>query len=140
MQRRTDLWGPDANEFDLDRWLDDRNKKYYPANPFIFLPFHGGPRICIGQQVIPLLDPGSPRLTIHAIQFALNEASFFIIRLLQSFDSITLAPDAFPPKTLPPPEWKQCKNGRKAVEKVYPISHLTAYFKVRSTHLAPDPN
>ncbi len=24
------------------------------------------------------------------------------------------------------------KNGRKAVEKVYPLSHLTAYFKVRS--------
>ena len=38
-------------EFDPDRFLDDRLKKYLGANPFIFLPFNAGPRICLGQQV-----------------------------------------------------------------------------------------
>lgn len=51
LHRRRDLWGPDACAFDPDRWLDERNKKYFLANPFIFIPFHGGPRICLGQQV-----------------------------------------------------------------------------------------
>ncbi|KAG2062786.1 cytochrome P450, partial [Suillus decipiens] len=50
MHRRTDLWGPDALEFDPDRWLDERVKKYLIPNPFIFLPFNAGPRICLGQQ------------------------------------------------------------------------------------------
>ena len=51
MHRRTDLWGPDALEFDPDRFLDDRLRKYLTPNPFIFLPFNAGPRICLGQQV-----------------------------------------------------------------------------------------
>lgn len=50
MHRRTDLWGPDALEFDPDRFLDDRLHKYLIPNPFIFLPFNAGPRICLGQQ------------------------------------------------------------------------------------------
>ena len=74
MHRRKDLWGPDgkyttcgiavyllipttilADEFDPDRFLDDRLKKYLIKNPFIFLPFNAGPRICLGQQVCLLL-------------------------------------------------------------------------------------
>ena len=51
MHRRKDLWGPDAEEFDPDRFLDERLHKYLTPNPFIFLPFNGGPRICLGQQV-----------------------------------------------------------------------------------------
>ncbi|KAF4623248.1 hypothetical protein D9613_002331 [Agrocybe pediades] len=53
MHRREDLWGPDAEEFDPDRFLDDRLKKYLSKNPFIFLPFNAGPRICLGQQSFP---------------------------------------------------------------------------------------
>ena len=40
-----------AEEFDPDRFLDERLKKYLTHNPFIFLPFNAGPRICLGQQV-----------------------------------------------------------------------------------------
>ena len=40
-----------ALQFDPDRFLDDRLKKYLINNPFIFLPFNAGPRICLGQQV-----------------------------------------------------------------------------------------
>ena len=54
MHRRKDLWGPDAEEFDPDRFLDERVKTYLTPNPFIFLPFNAGPRICLGQQVRPL--------------------------------------------------------------------------------------
>lgn len=40
-----------ADEFDPDRFIDYRLKKYLTPNPFIFLPFNAGPRICLGQQV-----------------------------------------------------------------------------------------
>lgn len=51
LQKSKEYWGPDAEEFDPDRWLDERNKTYYLANPSIFIPFLAGPRICLGQQV-----------------------------------------------------------------------------------------
>ncbi|RVX66580.1 hypothetical protein B0A52_09457 [Exophiala mesophila] len=63
MHRRTDLWGDDANEFRPDRWIGRKPKWDY-------LPFSGGPRICLGQQQ------------------ALTLAGFTIIRLLQKFDDI----------------------------------------------------
>lgn len=50
------------------------------------------------------------------------------IRLLQSFDSISLAPDAQPADSLPPAEWAQ-GTGRKKIEKIVPKSHLTMYVK-----------
>ncbi|KAF8350986.1 cytochrome P450 [Amanita rubescens] len=106
MHRRKDLWGPDAESFDPDRFLDDRQRKYLTPNPFIFLPFNAGPRICLGQQ------------------FAYNETSFFLIRLLQQFSSITLVPDAQPPEARPPKEWAVCP-GRKGEEKVRIKTYLT---------------
>ncbi|KAH7906604.1 cytochrome P450, partial [Hygrophoropsis aurantiaca] len=110
MHRRVDLWGPDAQEFDPDRFIDERLHKYLTKNPFIFLPFNAGPRICLGQQ------------------FAYNEMSFMLIRLLQNFSSITLAPDAQDPATHPPPEWA-LEEGRQAYEKFRPRAHLTLYSK-----------
>jgi len=88
MQRRTDLWGPDgmlsrvcnkhfthtsaAHTFDPDRFLDYRLKKYLAPNPYIFVPFNAGPRICLGQQ------------------FAYNEMEFFLVRLLQNFSEVSV--------------------------------------------------
>ncbi|KDR74352.1 hypothetical protein GALMADRAFT_250207 [Galerina marginata CBS 339.88] len=109
MHRRTDLWGPDALEFDPDRFLDERLHKYLTPNPFIFLPFNAGPRICLGQQ------------------FAYHEASFFLVRLLQTFSDISLVPDAQPPASRPPAEWAEDKKGRKGREKIRPRTHLTMY-------------
>jgi cytochrome P450 len=63
MHRRTDIWGADANEFRPERW-EGRKLGWE------FLPFNGGPRICLGQQ------------------FALTEAGFVIVRLLQRFGGV----------------------------------------------------
>jgi cytochrome P450 len=63
MQRRKDLWGPDADQFKPERWANRKAGWEY-------IPFNGGPRICIGQQ------------------FALTEAGYVIVRLLQRFDRI----------------------------------------------------
>ncbi|KAJ7086135.1 cytochrome P450 monooxygenase pc-1 [Mycena belliarum] len=108
MQRRADLWGPDANEFDPERFLDERVNKYFVANPFQFLPFNGGPRICLGQQ------------------FAYNEMSFILIRLLQAFSSISLDVEACPPHGRVPEDWAG-RAGRKGVEQFIPKAHLTMY-------------
>ncbi|KAF9007213.1 CYP63 cytochrome P450 monooxygenase-like protein [Cyathus striatus] len=110
MQRRKDLWGPDAEEFDPDRFLDERLQKYLLKNSFIFLPFNAGPRICLGQQ------------------FAYNEMSFIIIRLLQKFAGVSLDLDALPSRFLPPTEWETC-DGRKGIEKIFPKMHLTMYIE-----------
>lgn len=63
MHRRKDFYGPDALEFKPERW-----EKLRPG--WEYLPFNGGPRICIGQN------------------FALTEASYVMIRLLQHFKRI----------------------------------------------------
>lgn len=63
MHHRPDIWGADAEEFKPERWEGRR-----PG--WEFLPFNGGPRICLGQQ------------------FALIEASYVIVRLLQRFDTL----------------------------------------------------
>ncbi|KAJ7053490.1 cytochrome P450 monooxygenase pc-1 [Mycena amicta] len=108
MQRRKDLWGPDADEFDPDRFLDERLKKYLLTNSFQFLPFNAGPRICLGQQ------------------FAYNEMSFMLIRLLQAFSAFHLDEEAFPPGARPPAEWKHAQGpGRKSVERFRPKVNLT---------------
>jgi len=58
--------------------------------------------------------------------------SFMLIRLLQTFSSITLAPEAQHPDTLPPTEWAQAE-GRKARERFWPKAHLTIYSHVLSS-------
>ncbi|KZT71411.1 cytochrome P450 [Daedalea quercina L-15889] len=125
MHRREEYWGPDAQEYDPDRFLDERVNKYLTPNPFIFLPFNAGPRICLGQQ------------------FAYNEMSFFLIKLLQRFSAMELAPEAISPGMLPPKEWASAP-GRKGKEKFAPKSHLTLYMTggmwVRMTEVEDDEN
>ncbi|KAK7451227.1 hypothetical protein VKT23_012565 [Stygiomarasmius scandens] len=108
MHRRKDLWGPDAEEFDPERFLDERYKKYLAPKPFIFLPFNAGPRICLGQQ------------------FAYNEMSLMVIRLVQHFSSFTFDEEACPPDCRASPEWAALKDGsRKSVDRIRPQFALT---------------
>lgn len=63
MHRRKDIWGEDALEWKPERWEGRKSG-------WEFLPFSGGPRVCLGQQ------------------FALIEASYILIRLLQKYDEL----------------------------------------------------
>lgn len=56
MQRRVDLFGEDVNEFKPERW------DTWAPKPWEFVPFNGGPRICLGQQ------------------FALTEMGYILVR------------------------------------------------------------
>ena len=66
---------------------------------------------------------------VFFLQFAYNEMSFMLIRLLQSFSKITLDPQAQPPESRPPRDWSEA-TGRKAIEQFFPKSHLTIYSAV----------
>ena len=46
MHRRTDIYGEDANEFRPERWDEDLKPGWG------FVPFGGGPRLCIGRKWI----------------------------------------------------------------------------------------
>ncbi|PRT56569.1 hypothetical protein B9G98_04189 [Wickerhamiella sorbophila] len=68
MQRHPRYWGEDANEFKPDRWDDPETQRH----TWDYIPFNGGPRICLGQQ------------------FALTEASYALVRVAQTFKDINI--------------------------------------------------
>nr|OQO30734.1 hypothetical protein B0A51_01858 [Rachicladosporium sp. CCFEE 5018] len=71
MHRRQDFYGPDADVFRPERWLDDPVTGQKGLRPgWEYLPFNGGARICLGQQ------------------YALTEASYVTVRLAQAFARI----------------------------------------------------
>jgi cytochrome P450 len=69
MQRRRDLYPPVSKDFPYDPldWVPDRWATWVPKS-WQFIPFNGGPRICIGQQ------------------FAMVEMGYTIYRIMQNFD------------------------------------------------------
>jgi cytochrome P450 len=71
MQRRRDLYPPISQSFPYDplEWVPDRWATWTPK-AWQFIPFNGGPRICIGMN------------------FAMSEMGYTIVRILQHFDRI----------------------------------------------------
>lgn len=53
MHRRKDIWGEDADEFRPERWEGLKMDWSY-------LPFSGGPRICLGRKYLSLLSSSVP--------------------------------------------------------------------------------
>lgn len=54
MHRRPDLYGMDAEIFRPERWDEEMPKDQNPTNArWGYLPFNGGPRICIGSKFDP---------------------------------------------------------------------------------------
>ncbi|KAI3405951.1 hypothetical protein KGF56_001170 [Candida oxycetoniae] len=72
-------YGKDVKLFRPERWWEESTRKLGWA----YLPFNGGPRICLGQQ------------------FALTEASYVITRLAQTYSKLELKPGfKYPPLKL----------------------------------------
>ena len=67
MHRRKDLYGEDAMQFVPERWEDGTLAKEIGYG---YLPFNGGPRVCLGQD------------------FALLEAGYTVARIVQRFPYI----------------------------------------------------
>lgn len=76
-QRDPKYYGKDSNEFKPERWAENQKLGW------AYLPFNGGPRICLGQQ------------------FALTEASYVVVRLIQMFPNLVSAYEgSYPPKKM----------------------------------------
>ncbi|KAI5954868.1 ALK2 [Candida theae] len=74
--RMEEYYGKDACDFRPERWFEPETRKLGWA----FVPFNGGPRICLGQQ------------------FALTEASYVTTRLVQEFGTLWMDPNTpYPP-------------------------------------------
>ena len=71
MQRRRDLYPPISETFpyDPEDWVPDRWATWVPKS-WQYIPFNGGPRICIGQQ------------------FAIVEMGYMLVRTFQTFDNL----------------------------------------------------
>jgi cytochrome P450 len=49
MHRRQEIFGPDAEAFRPDRWLEEGGRLFSTVG-FGYLPFNGGPRVCLGRE------------------------------------------------------------------------------------------
>ncbi|KAF4910016.1 Cytochrome P450 monooxygenase fsdH [Colletotrichum viniferum] len=78
MQRRTDIWGSDAERFRPERWNPESERK--GRHGWEYLPFLGGPRICPGQK------------------FALTQTSHVLARLAFAFEKI---------ENMDPRDWRE---------------------------------
>ncbi|SGZ54677.1 CIC11C00000004995 [Sungouiella intermedia] len=78
MHREPEFYGEDSEVYRPERWGEPEAKKYGWA----YVPFNGGPRICLGQQ------------------FALTEASYVTVRLLQTFKNLVAFDMDYPPAKL----------------------------------------
>jgi len=63
------IWGSDAAKFDPDRWSDERTKS---IESFDFLPFHGGPRRCLGFDLAYNEAKMATLMIVRKYQFSLD--------------------------------------------------------------------
>ncbi|KAJ5179372.1 hypothetical protein N7492_002582 [Penicillium capsulatum] len=83
MHRRPDFWGNDARSFRPERW--EENGKH----GWEYLPFNGGPRICLGRKWFHFFHSlGAKQSNAEPEQYALTEASYTVVRLMQHFDTL----------------------------------------------------
>lgn len=78
LQRRPDIYPDESTGFPhyLD-FVPERWDSWTPKS-WTYIPFNGGPRICIGQQ------------------FALTEMAYTVVRILQTYERVECRQDEFP--------------------------------------------
>lgn len=70
MQRRPELYPPVSDTFADPAVFSPERWQHWQPKPWQYIPFNGGPRICIGQQ------------------FALTEMAYVLVRIFQRFDRV----------------------------------------------------
>lgn len=69
LHRREDIWGADANKFDPERFSPENVAL---RDPYSFLPFGAGPRMCIGNRYAMMSTKIEVMRFIEAYKFATN--------------------------------------------------------------------
>ncbi|RAL17279.1 cytochrome P450 [Aspergillus homomorphus CBS 101889] len=87
MQRAPENYPPPGSKgyFDPARWVPERWLSGWQPKPWHFIPFNGGPRICLGQQ------------------FATIEMGYTVVRILQAYRAIQALPAHGMDKVVDPP-------------------------------------
>ncbi|KAI0120152.1 cytochrome P450 monooxygenase CYP539B5 [Nemania sp. FL0031] len=75
MHRRNDLYPPTSDKFEDPAIFSPERWRHWIPKAWHYLPFSGGPRICIGQN------------------FAMTEMAFVVIRMLQKYESFEYVGD-----------------------------------------------
>jgi cytochrome P450 len=70
MQRRPDIYPPTSEKFPDPSIFCPERWDHWTPKPWTYVPFNGGPRICVGQN------------------FAMTEMAFCLVRLLQKYERI----------------------------------------------------
>ena len=100
MHRMKKLYGEDADDFRPERWDPDVENAVNLKNiGWGYLPFNGGPRICLGRESFFVLAMHVSRSWLQSItnlsiseEFALLEAGYVTVRILQKFRSFEMDP------------------------------------------------
>lgn len=70
LYRSPQIWGQDSDKWRPERWLQKGRDELVKVGHWTFLPFGGGPRICIGMQL------------------ALTEVAYAVGRLAQRYQRV----------------------------------------------------
>jgi len=145
IHRSPKLWGPTSQQFDPSRFLpsDPRYQTYYASTPFVFMPFNAGPRSCLGQQLASaeagvflcrlIQRLGGQNAIWRLDEDAIPEAARVPkewageSKLRTSSASSELPTFATESPVALLPESESGVSPRRAVEKVWPKSHLTMF-------------
>jgi hypothetical protein len=89
LHRRPDLYGDDAEDFRPERWEEELGLfKDETTARWGYLPFNGGPRICLGSEFGVKSKHRVDADIYLIVDFAMTEAAYTIVRILQRFPNI----------------------------------------------------
>lgn len=87
--KRADLWGPDAEVFRPERWLESAVLDKVARTPFMYSPFYGGPRSVSTPHPSSSIDGSKKKILVFGTRIRaessglLHRAPITTIQLLQ---------------------------------------------------------